>query len=248
MILDNCYSSFINLDHRIDRRTRMEKTLSDVGIDAERTRGILPSDYKGDPARVSVMQKRTPGAIGCHFSQIAVMEEALKRGKNAMVMEDDLVFCSDFQKRMGIMDEFLTGKAWDVIWLGGTFHVGPPWWHKKGISRDAECTENPNIMRTYGAFSTHAYIVNRYSIAHILNEIDSILHLSMGIDWAFIQLQPKLHTYAFVPGCVIQYDNRSDIGRGVTVFSGFKKLGPYWYQDKMEDFDPLSFDWKEAKV
>jgi hypothetical protein len=45
-----------------------------------------------------------------------------------------------------------------------------------------------------------------------------------------------------------QYDNQSDIGNGVTYFSEFQKLGQYWFADKMEDFDALNFDWKEAKT
>jgi len=248
MILDDAYASYVNLDHRRDRYVRMIDVLKRAGISAVRTRGMLPSEYKGPPERIACMLHRPQkGAIGCHFSQVGIMTEALFQQKHAFVMEDDLVFCSDFQRRMEHVSAFCETHPWDVIWLGGTFHVGPPWWHKNDLGRDAECTDDPRIMRTYGAFSTHAYIVNKDSIAKCLKWIDEILPLSMGIDWAFIQIQPRLHTYAFVPGCVIQIDNQSDIGHGVTVFSGFKKLGPYWFQDTMDEFDPLKFDWKEAK-
>jgi hypothetical protein len=71
---------------------------------------------------------------------------------------------------------------------------------------------------------------------------------SIGIDYSFIKLQPYLKTFAFVPGCVKQMDNQSDIGNGMTFFSGFSKLGPYWYQDRMEQFDPVSYNWAEAKI
>jgi len=178
------------------------------------------------------------------------MEEALRLGKHAFVMEDDLVICSDFHKRMAILDTFVETHEWDVLWMGGTFHVGDGpngvYWHKKDMGRDAEQTDHPNVMRTYGAFSTHAYIVNVKSLEKILASLDKWLHLSMGIDWLFIQLEPQLFTYSFVPGIIKQYDNPSDIGNGITYFSNFKKLGPYWWQDRMEDFDPTTFDWKEA--
>lgn len=247
-LLDQSYISYINLDHRTDRRAHMERTLGALGINAIRTRGMLPSEYKGDPAKIRCMLSRPQkGAIGCHFSQVSIMEEAARQGKHAFVMEDDLVFCSDFHKRLAILEEFCSGHPWDVLWLGGTYHINPPWWHKNDLGRDAEQTYNPRVMRTYGAFSTHAYIVNRESIVKCLTWIDEILPLSMGIDWAFIQLEPHLYTYAFVPGCVIQFDNQSDIGKGVTVFSGFKKLGPHWFADKMEDFDPSTYDWHEAR-
>ncbi len=254
MILENSYCSFVNLDSRPDRLNVMKQTLARAGIQATRTRGMLPSEYKGDLAKIRCMLNRPQkGAIGCHFSQVSIMEEALRRKRHAFVMEDDLVFCSDFKERMAIIDNYCKAHPWDVIWLGGTFHINPPYWHKANLGRDAELTTHPRIIRTYGAFSTHAYIVNGGSIAKILMMIDFLLPLSMGIDWAFIQIQPRLYTYAFVPGCIKQLDGESNIGvnrdgsPGFTRFSSFSKLGKYWYQDNMCDFDPATYDWHEAK-
>lgn len=258
LMLNNCYASFVNLDHRKDRLKHMEKELSRIGIQAQRTRGLLPIECQIDSPKVQVMRRRTPGAIGCHFSQVNVMKEALKQDKHAFVMEDDLIFCSDIQERLTHIENFLEGKEWDVFWLGGTFHVNPPYWHKAGhshqlrdcecsLGKDAETTADPRIMRTYGAFSTFAYIVNKNSIQKILNQFDAHIHTSIGIDWLFIKLQPKLKTFAYVPGCVKQMDNMSDIGNGITKFSGFAMLGPYWWQDRKEDFNPETFNWAECK-
>jgi len=86
--------------------------------------------------------------------------------------------------------------------------------------------------------------------------IDKHVHESIGIDHLFIRVQPKLHCYAFVPGSVRQINNLSDIGRNadgspaMTVFSGFSKLNGtednsrYWFQDKMTDFNPETFQWQ----
>jgi len=106
------------------------------------------------------------------------------------------------------------------------------------------------MKRTYGAFCTYAYVVNVKSIEKILNLFDEHLHTSIGIDWLFIKLQPQLKCFAFVPGSVKQMDNKSDIGTGMTIFSGFSKLNGtvensrYWYQENMSDFDPNTFEWK----
>jgi len=247
MIIENSYISYVNLDHRTDRLKHMKEMMARVGLNAVRTRGMLPEEVVrnglASPDRLRVMQNRTPGAIGCHFSQVSIMKEALARGQHAFVMEDDLVFCKDFKERMKIVDVFFNQRSWDVLWLGGTVHISPPWWHKTTLGRDFDLTDNPRMIRTYGAFSTHAYIVNVASIPMVLKGLDDILHLSMGIDWAFIQMEPNMQTFMFVPGCVIQYDNTSDIGRGVTTFSGFKKLGAHWYAERMEDFDPETYDW-----
>ena len=105
-------------------------------------------------------------------------------------------------------------------------------------------TDDPRIIRTYGCFCTYAYIINKNSLEKIIKLLDENVHLSMGIDWLFILLQPRLKTFAFVPGMVKQMDNQSDIGDGITVFSGFSKLNGteensrYWWQNKMEDFNP----------
>jgi GR25 family glycosyltransferase involved in LPS biosynthesis len=259
-MIENLHAAYVNLDHRTDRNRHMQEQLQRAGIKAERVRGMLPHEYSGPEHKVSVMRKRSPGAIGCHYSQVSIMEKALELGKHAFVMEDDLIFCSDFQKRLRYIDEFTSKYEWDVIWLGGTVHINPPYWHTgrnpdlscNGLGRDAELTPDPHMLRTFGCFSTYAYIVNHNSIDKILVMLDKHVHESMGIDWLFIKLQPHLFTFCFVPGCVKQMDNKSDIGKGWTIFSGFSKLNGsvnnsrYWWQDRMDDFNPFRFDWGEA--
>lgn len=256
MLNNMYYISFVNLDHRTDRLDHMTEQLKRVGLEAERTRGIRPEEYKGGKD-VSVMMNRTPGAVGCHFSQVSIMQKALEQGKHAIVFEDDIIFCSDFKERFEYIEKFCETHTWDVIWLGAAFHVNPPHWHKVGGSEmrpncsaelgyDAKRTDNPRMIRTYGAYNTFAYMVNKNSIEKILALFDRHIHISIGIDWLFIKLQPQLHCYSFVPGCVKQMDNMSDIGTGMTIWSGHLNNGPYVWQDKMEDFNPENFDWHEA--
>lgn len=254
MLLDDCYISFLNLDHRTDRLQHMTNELARVGIDAVRTRGKLPEEIDdGTNPRYQVMWNRTKGALPCHYGQVQIIQDALGKNKHAMVMEDDLVFCSDFQERMEIVDEFLSGREWDIFWLGGTWHPSSQtWWHKHGhgpdlpqcdctLGVDAEKTDSKYFVRTFGAFSTHGYIVNKKFIYALLSFLENNIHLSMGIDWLMILLQPKIYAYAFVPGIAKQMDNQSDIGNGMTIFSGFASLGSHWWQDKISDFDYENF-------
>jgi len=268
-IRKDVYASFINLSHRTDRLHHMNEQLARIGLNAERTQGLLPNEVNQPYDKIAVMHKRTPGAIGCHYSQVSVIEKAYTLGKSALVMEDDLVFCADFNKRLDYIQNFLnTVTDWDVFWLGATFHSNPAGWHKSEngkhtnadlsfcqctLNRDAETTHDPHIMRTYGIWSTYAYIVNYKSIPKILGLLDQNVYRSMGIDWLFIMLQPQLKTYCFVPGCVKQIDNVSDIGidrgrRAITKFSGFAYLGQYWYQENMNDFNPRTYNWGECKI
>jgi GR25 family glycosyltransferase involved in LPS biosynthesis len=261
MLLDDCYIAYINLAHRKDRREHMEKELARVGLKAELFEAIKTIDEGWNREPYQVMFKRTRGAIGCYLSQLDVMAGALRCGKHAFVLEDDILFATDFKKRMEYVSKFLKGEEWDIFWCGATFHVSPPHWHNginpdipnRNLYRDAECTSDPRIMRTYGSFCTYAYIVRRESIRTVMKMLEEQMATSIGIDFSMIRMQPDLITYAFVPGACKQYNNQSDIGHGITYFENFSKLNgsiensKYWWQDRMEDFDPLTFNWGECK-
>lgn len=261
---EELYIGYLNMDRRLDRRQHMDKELARVGLTAHRHTGQPPIVFDIDHPKYATMRSRTPGAIGCYEGQMNIMREALRRGKHAMVLEDDLVFCSDFLERLAYMDRWMTGHIMlgadaDIVWLGATVH-SPAFWHPKGPSGmrpncsanlgiDCEATANSRIIRTYGAFSTHAYIVHHESIQKILDELGRQMPTSIGIDYSFIRMQPALYAYSFVPGCVKQMDNESNIGTGITRWSGFLKLNGteensrYVWQDKMGDFNPDTFLW-----
>lgn len=264
MNTNNYHIGFVNLNHRTDRLANMEKELGRLNIQANRIPGMLPHEYHG-PVNVEKMRRRTPGAIGCYMSQLRVMKEALMAGRHAWVMEDDLHFCEDFHERFDLIEKWMETHEWDVFYLGSSVHIGPPWWHKRGhrereleeckcqLNRDAECTDDPRVLRVYGAFATFAYIVNVKILEKVINALEEIMPRSIGIDWSMIALGTKLNQFCFVPGLVRQIDNRSDIGSGDTIWSGFLQLNgtrensAYVYQEKISDFDPLTFDWKECK-
>lgn len=251
-IIQDSYISFLNLDHRTDRKQHMENQLARLEINAIRQQGLNPEFYMNEVyrERIQGMIKRgTEGAIGCHFGQVAIMENAKRKNKHAWVMEDDLIFCSDFLERIPIFEKFLDTHRWDIFWFGATFHANnPAWWHKRGhshemqqchcmLEKDCERTDDFRFVRTYGCFCTYCYLVNKDSIEKILFFLDKNVHMSMGIDWLMILMQPHIDSFAFVPGSVKQMDSISDIGTGITKFSLFSKLGNYWYQDSMNNFD-----------
>lgn len=247
--LEDIYAEYVNLDSRPDRNEHMVAELLRVGVKAIRRRGLLPKEVQQFVShnKLKVMWDRTKGAVGCHYSQIAVIEEALRQNKHAWVMEDDLIYCDDIQDRLKIISDFCSNNDWDIIWLGGTYHKEATW-HKSengkhthpdlqmcscNLNRDWEPTDNPYIVRTYGCWSTYSYIVNRKRIPLILERLDYNVEISMGIDWLMILLQPNLNCFAFNPGCVKQMDNKSNIGEGITYFSTFQNLGEHWFKHNM---------------
>ncbi|XP_066548271.1 procollagen galactosyltransferase 2 [Amia ocellicauda] len=123
----------INLRRRLDRRDRMLRTLSAMGIEATLTDAVdgkalnssqikalgiemLPG-YK-DPYSGRVL---TRGEIGCflshHYTWTQVVEQGLR---HALVLEDDVRFQPQFRSRLlSIMDSIdRTGLDWDLIYIG----------------------------------------------------------------------------------------------------------------------------------
>jgi len=261
------------MDHRVDRLTSIKGQLDrfpELFSGAVRHRGRKPHEVLDEGLatieQVGVMMRRTEGAVACHFGQVEIMREALKQGKSSVVLEDDCIMCDDLPKRIEYIENWVNTKepSFDVIWLGASFHCNPPYWHRKGgsmdmrsncsaeLGYDAKLTDDARMVRTYAAFATFAYIVNKNSIPKIFDLFDVNIHKSIGIDWLFCLLQPQLKCFSFVPGCVKQMDNQSDIGNGITRWSGFLQLNgtpensAYVFQERMEDFDPTKFDWHEC--
>lgn len=273
-MIENLYCGYLNLDSRQDRRDHMAVQLTKASINAVRHRGRLPHEFDLNDPKLNVMRNRTPGAIGCMYGQMEIMQEALKRGKNAMVLEDDIIVSSDLQKRLEYINDWTNGlshhglhdsdgwtrhekREWDIVWLGAPFHVNPPFWHpigKSGMPPDCSAnlgydvlpTDDPRMIRTMGAYCTFAYIVNVDSIQKILDYLEWFMPQTIGIDYSFLaaaKFKPELKFFSFVPGCIMQRDNMSDIGTGMTVWSGQLRNGPYVFQDKMEDFNPSEYKW-----
>lgn len=263
----DCYARYINLAHRKDRLAHMINELDRVGISAERFEAIRTIDHQWDREPYKKMYARTRGAIGCMLSQMAVMQNAFDAGKGAIVLEDDLVMATDLLERLDYIENFVNTKEpdTDIIFLGGTVHCGPAWWHSQEhepmlrpycnctLGRDMERIDDEHMVRVYGMFSTHAYAVPYEKIPKILKLLNDVMHITIGIDFSFIIHQPKLKCFAYLPGLIKQYNAVSDIGEGsVTYFENFSKLNgsiensKYWWADKKDDVDLSSFDWKEA--
>lgn len=262
MLLDDCYISFINLSHRHDRLDHMQKELSRVGITAERFEAIRTTDNEWNRYPYHTMFNRTRGAIGCMLSQCAVMQRAYHLGKSAMVLEDDLIICDDIKERLEYISDFIEKKQpeYDIIFLGGTVH-SPAWWHKLGhnsllqmcncqLGKDVETIGDDRMVRVYGMFSTHAYIVRYGAIPKILKLLNDVMHITIGIDFSLILHQPNLRCFAYLPGSIKQYNAVSDIGFGITYFENFSKLNGsiensrYWWQNNKDDFKLDEFNFQ----
>jgi len=242
---------YINLDSRPDRREHAEAEFAAQDIEPRRLRAFLPEEWNGNPRDVRLMKRTTPGAIGCYMSQLSIIQSC-PSDEIVAVCEDDICFAPDMARRLQYAEKALPDD-WDVFYLGATFHVPGVWcrtsdaasWRQHRV--DAEPTADKHIMRVYGQWGTYAYLVNGFRAQKVIDALAKNCRNSRGIDHNFIQLGDKLNAYSFVPGMAWQYDNQSNIGSGVTEFSGFKTLGPYAWTDKMTDFDPATFNWQTGE-
>ena len=246
--------SCVNLASRPDRREHAEQQFAKHDLTVRRFEALTPENWDGPPEKVARMMARTPGAVGCWMSQTEVIRQGVREGLDLIgVFEDDICLCEDFPKRLEYICSHFP-DPWHVFYLGATFHIPGVWCHHPdcskwgSIGRDVLPTSDPRIVRTPGIWSTYGYLVNSQSASEVLDALDDIMPDSDGIDHAFIRLGTRLNTYCFVPGCCWQYDNQSNIGTGITEFSGFKKLGDYVWTDRMEDFDPATFDWTTGRT
>ena len=83
----NCYTKYINLDHRNDRKYHMESELQKYTINAERFSAIKTSDRVWDDDKIKTMRKYgREGTIGCYYSQFELMKEAIGTDKDVFVM------------------------------------------------------------------------------------------------------------------------------------------------------------------
>lgn len=237
-------SWYVNLACRPDRNEQVAAEFAKAGLPAERFDAFLPEEWPGSTKKIVPMWNRTKGAVGCYQSQTHVMRMGQGNPGMVGVFEDDVVFCDDLRTRLDYIQDHLTWD-WDIFWLGATFHSNPAVWHKDTLGRDVERTADKHIFRTYGIWSTYAYFVNGPSVRKVLELLDQNIHQAYGIDHCCIlHLEPVLKTYCMVPGCAWQRDGLSNIGKGVTTFSHFKKeLGPYAWTARMGDFDPDNYDW-----
>jgi GR25 family glycosyltransferase involved in LPS biosynthesis len=243
---------FINRADRKDRLDHIRAELGKAGITAQRFNAYTFVDYKG-PKELIANMMHTPGTIGNYMSHMEVVSKAVG-GKVIGVLEDDALLCDDFWQRLQYIQQRFD-REWDVFYLGATYHVNPPVWHKDDLGKDFELTGIKYIHRVYGAFSNQGYLVNSDSAPKIVNILRDHMAEARGSDHIMIQYQPSLQCFSFTPGMVFQIDGPSDIAVGehgkrqITVFSHFlKSLGPYVWCRRLEDFDYDKYNWAEGRL
>ena len=97
----------VNLPHRKDRRSEMERELRRVGLERAPRVGFFPA--------VSTTEKGPfwrPGDNGCFLSHFSILKEAAEAGESVLILEDDCDFL------VPQVLEFEMPDSWDVFYGG----------------------------------------------------------------------------------------------------------------------------------
>jgi GR25 family glycosyltransferase involved in LPS biosynthesis len=184
---------YINLEHRVDRKSHVENQLKQIGLVGERFNAI----------------KLKNGRIGCTMSHIKCLEIAIKRNyDHVFICEDDILFLNPEMFKENL-NKFLNNTAikWDVMIVAG--NNIPPY---KKINN--YCVKINNCQTTTG------YIVKQHYFKTLLNNFregiiklmnDSDNHFEFAIDKYWFKLQERDNWYLIIPLSVIQLEGYSDI-------------------------------------
>ena len=135
---------YINLAESTDRRELIEKELSKFPAEkVTRFEGI----------------RMNPGCLGCTRSHIGALELAISKGyRNVLIIEDDMVWNSEFEKMYPILEE-KASQPFDVIVMAGTFVL-----------------YNKETLKLQRCHCTGTYLINRHYYSTLLDNFKKGYH------------------------------------------------------------------------
>jgi len=148
----------VNLTRRSDRWAYFQRHLDQADWPfgpVERFEAI-----DGAKTGIPYWWKALPGVWGCYRSHIRILEDALNRGTNSLlILEDDVVFANEFAAGAKRFLEAVPSD-WDQIYFGGKV-VGD------------RTTVNKHVDRVNGVILTHAYALRGEFIGMMYEHLTS---------------------------------------------------------------------------
>ena len=207
------HAFYINLEHRVDRKTHIENQLLTIGLKAIRFNAI----------------KMENGAVGCSMSHLKILQNAVNNNlEHVLILEDDIQFLQpDVFKEQ--FNKFIKNHKndWDVILFAG--NNIPPY-----ETVDETCIKVKKCQTTTG------YLVNGHYIKILMQNVKMGItnlihrpteHSSYAIDKFWFALQNIDKWYLISPVTVIQLEGYSDIEKKQTNYSRIMMdVNKHWLQ------------------
>ena len=199
--MNRTHSTFvINLEHRVDRRTEMQRELLRIGWSATFFPAIKPS---------SAGDFTSTGARGCFLSHLAVLKEAKAASvERLVILEDDVNFVRDFSDRWQSVLAELDASNWSVFYPGHALK---------------EMSAGLSLLKPEASvLCAHFMMINNHAISTIIEGLEMISQRPAGhplggpmhVDGAYSTIRaqnPGLRTYALSPVLGYQRPSRTDI-------------------------------------
>lgn len=170
---------------------RTRKHLADSGVAAEWVQGINLTKL---PIKALPKAVVYPRVIGCNLSHYMVWQHVALSGETALIMEDDVVLCRDFHKRVAEHLERVPA-GWEWVQLG--------WldWHDRNKTVIAK-----NIVRTdKEPFGFHCYLLTGTGANKLVKFCN---HMPEPVDiWAPKKAFPHMKWYLCCPSLAHQVDD-----------------------------------------
>jgi glycosyl transferase family 25 len=231
---------YINLDHRLDRKEHVEAQLNEVGL-------------KGFQRFNAI--KMENGAVGCSMSHLKLLQTALKKDyEHILILEDDITFLDPelFKTQLNTFFKEQSKKeqkssSWDVVLIAG--NNMPPY-----QKIDDTCIKVSRCQTTTG------YLVNGHYIEKLMNNVkmgltnllnDPAKHAQYAIDKFWFALQETDNWFLITPLTVVQREDYSDIEKKVINYQSimtdldkkelFEKVRLYKeeHQRKQEEYNSM---------
>lgn len=189
---------YINLDHRVDRRTLFEKQAKRLGFTAKRYPAINGEEYW---SVLKVPPAIKAGELGCLASHMAIIAYAKDNAlDNVLIMEDDCMLHDHINEKLPALMR-LVPDYWDMLYFGGC-HA------KLNDQSKPPVRLHPNLLKVYCTLTTVCYALRKDFIEKLYYGLDLGKY---QIDVAYTHYQPNINAYAFWPNLAWQEAGYSDI-------------------------------------
>lgn len=209
----------INLEERVDRLKEVENELAKIGVHLSHPnvhlfKATKPSQHENWPSA---------GTKGCFLSHLAILKDAQKHQyQRILVLEDDVQFTSDFNRKMEALIPQLNNVSWDIFY--GGYQMAEQ--AKIAITNAFNSpSQNKSLYLSpsdTNVLCSHCVAFNQSIIAALVQYLEAMMvrpagHIAGGpmhVDGAFSWFRkeyPHIQTALAFPTLAIQRSSRTDI-------------------------------------
>jgi GR25 family glycosyltransferase involved in LPS biosynthesis len=181
---------YINLDSAVRRRSMLDEHMQKVGlsprIELERFSAIVPNEAQRREFHSS-LPDFSSGHMGCYLSHRACLEKRIAIGgddSHHMVVEDDVIFSHQTERRLFETLDYLADKEWDLLYTDFIVETDAQK-NELYMARHAFDGNSVSLLDLHTRHFTGAtcYIVNVRSLKKFHDVLAALSPVSKLLDW-----------------------------------------------------------------